>query len=417
MNIERFIAKRILSGSGTSNQLSRPIVRISVLGIALGLAVMILSVAVVTGFQNEIKAKLIGFNSHIQISYYDNNTSAEPKPISKIQPFLSDIKNNPDINHISVYATKNGIIKTQTDNEGVLLKGVSSDFNWDFLNKSFVQGQSFVVGDTVSKNIVISKYLSDKLNLKLNDKMIIYFIVDRFDSVGTKLRTETTGKDFYISGIYETGLEEIDRVLVLTDIRRIQKMNGWREDEVAGFEIAIKDYKKIDDIGYDVDKLIGQGLVALTIKQTNPSIFSWLDMMDINVIMILVMMVIVAGINMISALLILILERANMIGILKALGANNGSVQKIFLYNAVYLIGKGLLFGNVFGIGIALLQQYFGIFTLDEKIYYISQIPINLNVMDVLLLNAGTLICCVLMLIVPSFIVSKITPVKAIRFS
>lgn len=417
MNIERFIAKRILSGSGTSNQLSRPIVRISVLGIALGLAVMILSVAVVTGFQNEIKAKLIGFNSHIQISYYDNNTSAEPKPISKIQPFLSDIKNNPDINHISVYATKNGIIKTQTDNEGVLLKGVSSDFNWDFLNKSFVQGKSFVVGDTVSKNIVISKYLSDKLNLKLNDKMIIYFIVDRFDSVGTKLRTETTGKDFYISGIYETGLEEIDRVLVLTDIRRIQKMNGWREDEVAGFEIAIKDYKKIDDIGYDVDKLIGQGLVALTIKQTNPSIFSWLDMMDINVIMILVMMVIVAGINMISALLILILERANMIGILKALGANNGSVQKIFLYNAVYLIGKGLLFGNVFGIGIALLQQYFGIFTLDEKIYYISQIPINLNVMDVLLLNAGTLICCVLMLIVPSFIVSKITPVKAIRFS
>lgn len=378
---------------------------------------MILSVAVVTGFQNEIKAKLIGFNSHIQISYYDNNTSAEPKPISKIQPFLSDIKNNPDINHISVYATKNGIIKTQTDNEGVLLKGVSSDFNWDFLNKSFVQGKSFVVGDTVSKNIVISKYLSDKLNLKLNDKMIIYFIVDRFDSVGTKLRTETTGKDFYISGIYETGLEEIDRVLVLTDIRRIQKMNGWREDEVAGFEIAIKDYKKIDDIGYDVDKLIGQGLVALTIKQTNPSIFSWLDMMDINVIMILVMMVIVAGINMISALLILILERANMIGILKALGANNGSVQKIFLYNAVYLIGKGLLFGNVFGIGIALLQQYFGIFTLDEKIYYISQIPINLNVMDVLLLNAGTLICCVLMLIVPSFIVSKITPVKAIRFS
>ncbi len=417
MSIERFIAKRILSGSGASNQLSRPIVRISVLGIALGLAVMILAVAVVTGFQNEIKAKLIGFNSHIQISNYDNNTSAEPKPISKIQPFLSDIKSNPDINHISVYATKNGIIKTQTDNEGVLLKGVSSDYNWDFLNKNFVQGKSFTVEDTVSKNIVISKYLSDKLNLKLNDKMIIYFIVDRFDSVGTKLRTETTGKDFYISGIYETGLEEIDRVLVLTDIRRIQKMNGWREDEVAGFEIAIKDYKKIDDIGYDVDKLIGQGLVALTIKQTNPSIFSWLDMMDINVIMILVMMVIVAGINMISALLILILERTNMIGILKALGANNGSVQKIFLYNAVYLIGKGLLLGNIFGIGIALLQQYFGIFTLDEKIYYISQIPINLNVMDVLLLNAGTLICCVLMLIVPSFIVSKITPVKAIRFS
>lgn len=417
MSIERFIAKRILTGSSASNQLSRPIVRISVLGITLGLAVMILAMAVVTGFQNEIKAKLIGFNSHIQISNYDNNTSAEPKPVSKFQPFLNDIKSNPEIKHISVYATKNGIVKTQTDNEGILLKGISSDYDWSFLDQSFVQGKGFVVGDTVSKSIVISKHLSDKLNLKLNDKMIIYFIVDRFDSLGTKIRTETTGKDFYISGIYETGLEEVDKTLVLTDIRRIQKMNGWNEDEVAGFEIAIKDYKKIDDIGYDVDAMIGQGLVALTIKQTNPAIFSWLDMIDINVFIVLILMVIVAGINMISALLILILERTNMIGILKAMGASNGSVQKIFLYNSVYLIGKGLLWGNIFGIAIALIQQQFGIFKLDEKVYYISQIPIDLSLVHILLLNAGTLVCCLLMLIVPSFIVSKITPVKAIRFS
>lgn len=417
MNIERFIAKRILTGSSASNQLSRPIVRISVLGITLGLAVMILAMAVVTGFQNEIKAKLIGFNSHIQISNYDNNISAEPKPVSKIQPFLNDIKNNPEIKHISVYATKNGIVKTQTDNEGILLKGISSDYDWSFLDKSFVQGKGFVVGDTVSKSIVISKYLGDKLNLKLNDKMIIYFIVDRFDSLGTKIRTETTGKDFYISGIYETGLEEVDKTLVLTDIRRIQKMNGWSEDEVAGFEVAIKDYKKIDDIGYDVDAMIGQGLVALTIKQTNPAIFSWLDMIDINVFIVLILMVIVAGINMISALLILILERTNMIGILKAMGASNGNVQKIFLYNSVYLIGKGLLWGNIIGIAIGLIQQQFGIFTLDEKVYYISQVPIHLSWVHILLLNAGTLVCCLLMLIVPSFIVSKITPVKAIRFS
>ena len=417
MSIERFIAKRILSGSSTSNQLSRPIVRISVLGITLGLAVMILAMAVVTGFQNEIKAKLIGFNSHIQISNYDNNSSAEPKPVSKFQPFLDEIKSNPEIKHISVFATKNGIVKTQTDNEGILLKGISSDYDWSFLDKSFVQGKGFVTTDSVSKSIVISKHLSDKLSLKLNDKMIIYFIVDRFDSLGTKIRTETTGKDFYISGIYETGLEEVDKTLVLSDIRRIQKMNGWKEDEVAGFEIAIKDYKKIDDIGYDVDAMIGQGLVALTIKQTNPAIFSWLDMIDINVFIVLILMVIVAGINMISALLILILERTNMIGILKAMGASNGSVPKIFLYNSVFLIGKGLLWGNVFGITIALLQQQFGIFKLDEKVYYISQIPIDLSLVHILLLNAGTLVCCLLMLIVPSFIVSKITPVKAIRFS
>jgi lipoprotein-releasing system permease protein len=417
LNIERFIAKRILSGSGASNQLSRPIVRISVLGIVLGLAVMILAVAIVTGFQNEIKAKLIGFNSHIQISNYDNNVSAEPKPISRIQPFLTALKSDPDIRHIEVYATKNGIVKTKTDNEGILLKGVSADYDWSFLNTNFVEGKAFVLNDTVSKNIVISKYLSDKLNFKLNDKMIIYFIVDRFDSLGNKLRTETAAKDFYISGIYETGLEDVDKTLVLSDIRRIQKMNGWSEDEVAGFEISINDYKKIDDIGYEIDALIGQGLVAQTIKQTNPAIFSWLDMMDMNAIIVLVLMVVVAGINMMSALLILILERTNMIGILKAMGAGNGSIQKIFLYNAVYLIGKGMLWGNLLGISIALIQKYFGIFKLDPTAYYISQIPINFSLLHILLLNAGTLVCCILMLIIPSFIISKITPVKAIRFS
>ena len=417
MNIERFIAKRILSGSGASNQLSRPIVRISVWGIVLGLAVMILAVAIVTGFQNEIKAKLIGFNSHIQLSNYDNNVSAEPKPISRIQPFLAALKSDPDIRHIEVYATKNGIVKTKTDNEGILLKGVSADYDWSFLNSNFVEGEAFLLNDTVSKNIVISKYLSDKLNFKLNDKMIIYFIVDRFDSLGNKIRTETAAKDFYISGIYETGLEDVDKTLVLSDIRRIQKMNGWSENEVAGFEISINDYKKIDDIGYKIDALVGQGLVAQTIKQTNPAIFSWLDMMDMNAIIILVLMVVVAGINMMSALLILILERTNMIGILKAMGAGNGSIQKIFLYNAVYLIGKGMIWGNVFGISIALMQKYFGIFKLDPTAYYISQIPINLSILHIILLNAGTLVCCILMLIIPSFIISKITPVKAIRFS
>ena len=378
---------------------------------------MILAVAIVTGFQNEIKAKLIGFNSHIQLSNYDNNVSAEPKPISRIQPFLAALKSDPDIRHIEVYATKNGIVKTKTDNEGILLKGVSADYDWSFLNTNFVEGEAFLLNDTVSKNIVISKYLSDKLNFKLNDKMIIYFIVDRFDSLGNKIRTETAAKDFYISGIYETGLEDVDKTLVLSDIRRIQKMNGWSEDEVAGFEISINDYKKIDDIGYEIDALIGQGLVAQTIKQTNPAIFSWLDMMDMNAIIILVLMVVVAGINMMSALLILILERTNMIGILKAMGAGNGSIQKIFLYNAVYLIGKGMIWGNVFGISIALIQKYFGIFKLDPTAYYISQIPINLSILHIILLNAGTLVCCILMLIIPSFIISKITPVKAIRFS
>jgi lipoprotein-releasing system permease protein len=387
------------------------------LGIALGLAVMLLSVAVVTGFQGEIKGKLIGFNSHITVSIYDNNVSAEPKPISRTQPFLSGLKANPDFTHVQVYATKNGIVKTKTENEGIVLKGIDTDYDWGFINKNMVEGKAFVPSDTVSKSIVISKYLSDKLNLKLNDKMIIYFIVDRFDSMGVVTRTESSAKDFYISGIYQTGMEEIDRTLVLSDIRRIQKMNGWSQDQIAGFEIGISDYKKIDDLGYQVDDMIGQGLVAQTIKQTNPAVFSWLDMMDMQVIIIITLMVVVSGINMMSALLILILERTNMIGMLKSMGATNGSIQKIFLYNATYLVGKGMLWGNIAGLAVALLQQQFGIFKLDPETYYLTQVPIHISWLHVLLLNAGTLVCCVLMLIIPSFIISRITPVKAIRFS
>ncbi len=416
MNTERFIAKRIIFGSGKTNQLSRPIVRISVLGIALGLAAMILTIAIVTGFQNEIKNKLIGFGSHIQILNYDNNVSDEPHPISKNQPFIEKLKNNPDINHIEIYATKSGIIKTKTDNEGVLLKGIDADYDWKFINANLKSGNSFSISDTsLSRNIVISKYLADKLELKLNNKMIIYFLTKKMDS--TSFQYEQRVKAFYISGIYETGFEDIDKRLVLVDIKQIQKLNYWNPDQIGGFEIAIKDYKKIDAIGAKVNDLVGQGLIAQTIKEINPTIFSWLDLQDINAIIVITLMILVAGINMISALLVLILERTNMIGILKALGAKNNNIQKIFLYNAAYLIGKGLLWGNIIGIAVAIFQQYFGVFKLDQATYYVSVIPININLFYILLLNIGTLLSCLLMLIVPSFIISKITPIKAIRYS
>lgn len=416
MNTESFIAKRIIFGTENSKQLSRPIVRISVIGIALGLAVMILTVAIVTGFQREIRNKLIGIGSHIQITNYDNNASNEPQPISKHQSFLEKLKNNPEINHFQVYATKSGIIKTKTDNEGVLLKGIGSDYDWGFINENLKSGKAFIVNDTAaSKNIIISKYLADKLELKQDDKMIIYFLTKKEDSTSTQY--EQRVKAFYISGIYETGFEDIDKQLVLVDIRQIQKLNYWNDDQIGGFEIAIKDYKKIDKTGEDVNEIVGQGLVAQTVKEINPAVFSWLDLQDVNAIIVITLMILVAGINMISALLILILERTNMIGILKALGAKNNSIQKIFLYNAAYLIGKGLLWGNIIGIGIALFQQHFGLFKLDQATYYVSVIPININLVYVLLLNIGTLLSCLIMLIIPSFIVSKITPVKAIRYS
>lgn len=415
MNTEFFIAKRIIFGSGT-NQLSRPIVRISVLGIALGLAVMLLTIAIITGFQKEIRNKLIGFGAHIQILNYDTNVSDEPHPISKNQPFIEDLKNDPAINHIQIYATKSGIIKTKTDNEGVLIKGIGPDYDWKFINENLKSGKSFTINDTnLSKDIIISKYLADKLELKLADKMIIYFLTKKADSIS--FQYEQRAKVFYISGIYETGFEDIDKRLVLVDIKQIQKLNYWAPDQIGGFEISINDYKKIDEIGEKVNDLVGQGLIAQTVKEINPTIFSWLDLQDLNGIIVITLMILVAGINMISALLVLILERTNMIGILKALGAQNKNIQKIFLYNAAYLIGKGLLWGNSIGILLALFQQYFGVFKLDQATYYVSVIPININLFHILLLNAGTLFSCLIMLIVPSFIISKITPVKAIRFS
>ncbi len=417
MNTERFIAKRIIFGSENKNQLSRPVMRVSVLGIALGIALMILTVAVITGFQGEIRNKLIGFGSHIQITNYDDNVSDEPQPISSKQSFLKELKTDPDIKHVEVYATKSGIIKTKKDNEGVLLKGIGADYDWQFINQNLIAGKVFSVSDTgLSKNIVISQLLADKLELKVSDKMVVYFLTKKTDSA-ENISYEQRVKTFFVSGIYSTGFEDIDQRLVLVDIGQIRKLNYWDSDMIGGFEVAINDYKKIDEVGDRVDDMVGQGFVAQTIKKTNPTIFSWLDLQDMNGIIVITLMILVAGINMISALLILILERTNMIGILKALGAKNKSIQKIFLYNAVYLIGKGLFWGNILGIGVALVQQHFGLFTLDAKTYYISVIPISLSFVNILLLNVGTLVCCLLMLILPSFFVSRITPVKAIRFS
>jgi lipoprotein-releasing system permease protein len=390
--------------------------RVSVLGIALSMTLMILTVAVITGFQKEIRNKLIGFGSHIQITNYDSNESDEPEPISKEQDFLDELKLIPEIRHVQVYATKSGIIKTKNDNEGVVLKGIDSGYDWSFIQQNIVEGEIFRITDTLSKEIIISRILSDKLGLKVDDKMVIYFLTKKTDS-SENILYEQRVKTFYISGIFDSGFEDIDKKLVLVDLRQIQKLNYWRTDQIGGFEVQIKNYENLDEMGSIVDMITGQGFAARTIKELNPSVFSWLDLTDLEGAIVIALMLIVAGINMISALLILILERTNMIGILKALGAKNSSIQKIFLYNAVYLIGKGLFWGNILGIGIILIQKHFGIFPLDPKTYYISAVPVHLNILYILLLNAGTIICCLLMLIVPSFVVSRITPVKAIRFS
>ena len=409
MNYPYFIARRILSGKNDTGRFSRPIVRISVIGIALGLAVMILTVAIVTGFQKEIREKVIGFGAHIQVSNFDNNESYEYAPVYRKPAFLKSIAAYEGVKHVQEFASKAGILKANGEIQGVVVKGIGKDFDWDFFSNAMVEGKAFAISDTgLGDQCVISKYIASRLKIKLNDAVPVYFIQENKQRV----------RKFTVCGIYETGLgQQFDEVYMLADIGHIQKLNNWGKDSVAGFEVLIRDFSQLDEITDFVNKEIGFELRARNVKEQNMQVFAWLGAQDINAIIVIVLMMFVASINMISALLILILERTNMIGILKALGSANWSVRKIFLYNAAYLVAKGLLWGNIIALGICFLQKQFGIFKLDPESYFVSLVPVNIDWFYILALNVGTMLVCVLMLILPSYIVTRITPVKAIRFS
>lgn len=406
MNTELFIARRILSKNKAN--FSRPVVRIAILSIGLGLTVMFVAVAILTGFQKEIREKVIGFGAHIQISHYDENSSLETKPISMHQDFYPSLENARGIKHIQVYATKAGIIKTADQIQGIVLKGIGPDYDLSFFANKMVAGHLIHVSDTGrTSDVMISKNLASLLKLKLNDDIRMYFISG----------TTTLGRKFHLAGIYETGLEEFDKVYVLCDIKHIQKLNNWQPDEVGGFEVTLDNFKDLDKMGKYVYRKIGMTLDAKTIRDLYPQIFDWLDLQDINVIIILILMVLVSGITMISTLLILILERTNMIGILKALGMPNGGIRRVFLINAAYIIGQGLIWGNLVGASLCIIQQKFGIIRLSQESYYVPVVPVNLDLWNILLLNAGTAIVCLAMLLVPSFVTSRISPVRAIRFA
>lgn len=408
MNLEYFIAKNIIKGNNRSKKFTKPVINISIIAIALGIAVMIIAISIVAGFQKEIRNKVIGFGSHIQITSYDSQNTYEANPISKNQGFYPYIDTVDGIKHIQVFATKAGIIKTRDEIYGVIVKGIGSDFDWTFFNEKLVEGSSFVVNDSIKGNdILLSKHIANKMKLQVGDKMFVYFI---------QQNGQLRPKDFIVKGIYQTGLEGFDDLYVIADIAHIQKRNGWSENQVGGFEILIDNYEDIDKLGDYVYGNVGYDLYSSTIKDQNPDIFSWLNLQDYNVNVIIVLMIVVAVINIISALLILILERTNMIGILKALGMSNWNVRKIFLYNAVYLIVKGLVIGNVAGITLCLVQKYFGVLTLPEESYYISEVPIEFNFTHILFLNVSTLLVCILMLIIPSLVITKISPVKAIQY-
>jgi lipoprotein-releasing system permease protein len=381
-----------------------------VLSIALGVAVMIMAVFIVTGFQTEIRNKVIGFGAHIQVSNYNDNNSMESTPVSIKQPFYPSFKNIKGIKHVQVYATKAGIIKTDEDIEGIVMKGVGSDYDWSFFKDKMVKGKGFTVSDMGSTNdVMISEAIAAKLKLDTGQNLVIYFI-----NAG---QTVPNVRKFRISGIYNTGLEEFDRMYVLGDIHHIQKLNNWDSTQVGGFEITIHNFKDLDDITTRIYNEIDYNLNCSNIKQQYPQIFDWLAFQDVNVSIILIMMVIVAAINMISALLILIIEKTTLIGILKALGMNNWSVRKVFLINATYLIVRGLFWGNVIAMALSYIQMKFGIIKLDPDSYYVREVPINFDWMNLLLINLGTFGVCVLVLIIPTYVVTRISPIRAIRFN
>ena len=406
MNVEYFIAKRLVSAKEGNNRLSRPIIRIAILAIALSVAVMLISIGVVKGFKKDIADKVIGFGSHIQITAFSDNNSYETKAISKNQDFYPSIENEKGINHIQYFATKAGIIKTKDEIHGVILKGVGSDFNRDFFKDNLVEGEVPIYNDTLaSSRVTISKKIADLLGLETDEKLIMYFAQD-----------PPRVRKFVVAGIYTTELEEFDNLYVFGDIRHIQNLNNWGIDSVGGFEITIHNFDNLDALTQMVYEKIDYDLNAQTIKEINPQIFDWLKLQDINVNVIIILMLIVAGINIITALLILILERTKLIGILKAIGQNNWSVRKVFLYNASYLISKGLFWGNLLGIGLSFLQKYFHLISLNPSTYYMNTVPIHLTFSDILLLNFAAMLSCILMLIIPTYLITKITPIKAIRF-
>ena len=407
MSLSLFIARRIYRESDSGKQVSRPAVLIAMAGIAIGLAVIVI------GFKSEVRNKVIGFGSHIQITNLDAVSSYETHPIVVGDSMMTALDGYPEISHVQRFSTKPGMIKTDDAFQGMVLKGVGPEFDPRFLQEYLVEGEIPVFSDSVSSNrVLISKSLATKMKLKLGDKIYTYYIQD-----------DVRARRLTIAGIYQTNFSEYDNLFLLTDLSLVNRLNGWQPEQVTGVELQLKDYDKLEDTTYEIaidtdnrkDEYGGTYYVR-SIEQLNPQIFAWLDLLDLNVWVILFLMIGVAGFTMISGLLIIIIERTNMIGVLKALGATNFTIRKTFLWFAVFLIGKGMLWGNVIGLAFCILQSRFGIFKLDPETYYVDTVPVSFNIILFLLINIGTLLAAVLMLIGPSYLITKINPANSMRY-
>jgi lipoprotein-releasing system permease protein len=404
LSFARFISSRITFKS--KRTFSKLIVRIAIIGIMLGLGVMILSIAVIKGFKGEIKDKVRGFAGDIQIIKLDNNNSYENSSFVDSAAVVKNIRSLKQVVSITPYATKPGIIKANNEIEGVVLKGVDKTYKWDYIKKSLVSGSVMDFKDSTLQ-ILISQYTANRLKLKAGDDLLMYFIKE-----GQPARK----RKFKIKGIFNLGVDEVDKTFVISDLALIRRLNNWKKSEIGSYEVRVNDFNMVGSTADAIDDILPIILKSNTIIENYPTIFEWLKLLDVNTVVMLVLMTAVAVINMISALLIMILERTAMIGIFKAMGAGNWVIQKIFLYNAAYLIGVGLLLGNLLGLGIGYFQQSTHFFKLDQASYYMTFVPIKFEAGDVIMLNVSTLVVCLLVLIIPSMLVTRISPVKAIRF-
>jgi len=406
LNYERHIASKILSGKSGKHRYSNPVIRISIAGIALGVAVMIVAVMVVTGFRNEITQKVIGFGAHIRINNFDANNSYEESPLSIKASFIEKLKSNPDVKNVQEYATKAGIIKTNEEIEGVVLKGVSQNYNWDFFQNKILEGRIIQLKDSSnSSEVLISKKMADRLSLHPGNEIVIYFV-----------EQPPRIRKLKVTGIYETGLNEFDNIYAFCDIRLIQKLNNWEADEAGGVELLINDFSKLEEVDNKIYTSAGYQYYTQNIKEQYPQIFHWLDLQNINVAIIITLILLISGISMIATLLIIILENANLIGILKTMGSTDASIRKIFIYIAMPVIGGGILAGNILALVLCFLQYQFGIIKLPQESYYVATVPVNFSWLSLLLINAGTILACIAMLIGPSMVISRIVPSKVIRF-
>tara|TARA_B100000787_G_C16199297_1_gene303698 strand:+ start:12652 stop:13887 length:1236 start_codon:yes stop_codon:yes gene_type:complete len=411
LNYELFVAKRIIAGKEHKSSISSPIIKIAIAAISLGMIIMLIAIATGDGLREKIRSKMSGFKGHIQITNYDaNNSDVSLIPINKNQLFYPTFSNIKGIKNVQVYANQVGLIRTKTDFEGIVFKGVSTDYDWTFFKEYLIAGKLPDFNQKRTRDVLLSKTIIDRLQLKLNDTINATF----FKSQSNKL---PSNRKLIITGIYNTGFLDFDKNMMIGDIRQVQRLNKWNENQVGGFEVILNNFDELQQKGNEIYNEIDSTLDASTIASNYPAFFEWIELFDNNTWFIIVIMILVAGINMITALLVLILERIPMVGILKAMGSSNWSIRKIFLYNASYLIFVGLFWGNLIGLLLIFLQKYGGFITLDPATYYVSEVPISIDLLSIVYLNIGTLIMCFLMLLIPSIIITKIQPSKSIRFA